>query len=79
MDVDVSMANHCRRERASARSNLVRITHNRNLETFLAPASPTSLFITPVSIAKSQLRRFPESDEGNLLGRRGISINTVGL
>jgi hypothetical protein len=61
------------------RSNLVRITHNRNLETFLAPASPTSLFITPVSIAKSQLRRFPESDEGNLLGRRRISINTVGL
>jgi hypothetical protein len=24
------------------RSNLVRITHNRNLETFLAPVSPTS-------------------------------------
>jgi len=52
------------------RSNLVRITHNRNLEIFLAPAGPNQLCSSrPVAIAKSQLRRFPESDQRNFPGR----------
>jgi hypothetical protein len=58
------------------RSNLARITHNRNLETFLAPAGSNQLVHhAPYQFAKSQLRRFPESDEGNFLGRRRISIS----
>ena len=52
------------------RSNLVRITHNRNLEIFLAPAGPNQLCSSrPVAIAKSQLRRFPESYQRNFPGR----------
>ena len=62
------------------RSDLVRITHNRNLETFLAPASPNQLCSSrPAAIAKSQLRRFPESDQRNLSGRGRISIYLLGL
>jgi len=62
------------------RSDLVRITHNRNLETFLAPAGPNQLCSSrPAAIAKSQLRRFPESDQRNFPGRGRISINLLGL
>ena len=64
----------------SLRNNLVRITHSRNLETVLAPADPNWLPSSrPVCIAKSQLRRFPESDEENFLGPRTIIFSMLGM